>query len=294
MDLKKFKLGVGPMSHDVIDICLEYSKLYDYPLMIIASRNQVDATTGYVCTTQELTNIIKQNANYNSDRILICRDHCGPYFSDIDQNLNLNSTVDRCIQTITADINAGIELIHIDVGRTPVESQDEITHKLFSHALSLNPDLLFEYGSEDNTGENLNYTLQSIDKQIGLVSRYKPNLKYFVSQTGSLTKHSQVGNFKLDQNIEIAKKISNAGFLFKEHNADYLTSNEVNLRSDAGVSAVNIAPQLGTIQTSVIIDLGKEFDQEYKKFFDLVIATGYWKKWTVSSNVTEETKFLVS
>jgi hypothetical protein len=40
--MDKFKLGFGPMSKDIVDILCKHSVENNYPLMIIASRNQVD------------------------------------------------------------------------------------------------------------------------------------------------------------------------------------------------------------------------------------------------------------
>ena len=42
-----FRLGFGPMSREVIEILCNYSHNNKKPLMIIASRNQVDAESGY-------------------------------------------------------------------------------------------------------------------------------------------------------------------------------------------------------------------------------------------------------
>ena len=52
MNISKFKLGLGPMSKDIVNLCLEYSKIHDYPIMLIASRNQVDFDSGYAFTTE--------------------------------------------------------------------------------------------------------------------------------------------------------------------------------------------------------------------------------------------------
>jgi len=46
-----FRLGFGPMSSEVITSIAKYSHEYKEPLMLIASRNQVDAESGYVMTT---------------------------------------------------------------------------------------------------------------------------------------------------------------------------------------------------------------------------------------------------
>ena len=52
--MNTFKLGFGPMSREIVDAICTYTEDYDYPLMIIASRNQVDANSGYVMTTEDL------------------------------------------------------------------------------------------------------------------------------------------------------------------------------------------------------------------------------------------------
>ena len=92
--MKKFKLGAGPMSKEIIDLLIEYSATFSFPIMIIASRNQVDYDSGYVCTTAQLAKQVKSHPDYNKD-ILICRDHCGPYFSDLDQGLSLSDALNN-------------------------------------------------------------------------------------------------------------------------------------------------------------------------------------------------------
>ena len=109
--MKQFKLGFGPMSKEIITILAEHTQKNNYPLMIIASRNQVDYVTGYVCTTAELAGQVQQ---YKNPNLLLCRDHCGPYFSDLDRGLTIEDAMDRCMKTISADIAAGFDLIHID------------------------------------------------------------------------------------------------------------------------------------------------------------------------------------
>ena len=49
-----FRLGFGPMSPEAIKAICNYTYDTKRPLMIIASRNQVDAESGYVMTTPEL------------------------------------------------------------------------------------------------------------------------------------------------------------------------------------------------------------------------------------------------
>jgi fructose/tagatose bisphosphate aldolase len=279
-NMKQFKLGFGPMSKEIIEILARHTQENNYPLMIIASRNQVDYVTGYVCTAAELAEQIKP---YKNPNLLLCRDHCGPYFSDLDRGLTIEDAMDRCMKTISADIAAGFDLIHIDVSRIK-DNQLHHAKSLIEYALNLNPDIMLEFGSEDNTGVDVNSSLARIDVQLGFLNPYKNNIKFFVTQTGSLTKDGQVGTFDIERNRVIGEQIRDAGFLFKEHNADYFTADDITQRIEAGVDSLNIAPQLGVVQT----DLLKEFAPTdlWATFSDLVYSQNYWQRW-VPEGVTD-------
>lgn len=275
--MNKFKLGFGPMSLEIIDILSRYTLDNNYPLMLIASRNQVDFDTGYVCTTGQLAELTKpfQGAN-----LLLCRDHCGPGFSDLDQGLTLAQQIQRCKDTITADIAAGFDLIHIDVSRVPGDALAVATD-LIDFALGIKPDCMLEFGSEDNTGVDVNGSLARVAPQLEFLQQYRNNVKFFVSQTGSLTLDAQAGSFDVPRNKQLAEQINASGFLFKEHNADYFTAEDIEQRIAAGVDSLNIAPQLGKIQT----DLLKMFAPAdlWQQFSDRVYAANRWQRWTAGS-----------
>lgn len=282
------------MSREIVDACLRYSKQYNFPIMIIASRNQVDYDSGYAFTTAELVKFVKLHPCYDRDLVRICRDHCGPNFADLDKSISLDEAVDRCISTIECDLQNEFDLLHIDVSRIDEQRQIDIATKLIDYALSKSTDIALEFGSEDNTGQNLHDTLLKMDQQIQFAGRYKNNIKFLVSQTGSLTKHTQVGVFNESLCSKIANKIHTAGFLFKEHNADYLKKSQVKRRKLTGIDSINIAPQLGYTQSLVINKLGYNFEYELAQFKEYVLQQSAWRKW-VTDDVDElETKFLVS
>jgi len=269
------------MSKEIIEILAKYTKENNYPLMIIASRNQVDYITGYVCTTAELAEQVKQ---YENPNLLLCRDHCGPYFSDLDKNLSIEDAIERCMKTIAADIAAGFDLIHIDVSRIK-NNQLHHAKQLIEYALNLNPNIKLEFGSEDNTGIDITSSLARIDVQLGFLNPYKNNVVFFVTQTGSLTKDGQAGTFDIERNRAIGEQIRAAGFMFKEHNADYFTADDIQKRIEAGIDSLNIAPQLGVMQTTLL----KEFASAelWATFSDLVYNQNYWQRW-VPEGVTDK------
>jgi hypothetical protein len=271
--INQFKLGFGPMSRDITEILARYTKEQDYPLMIIASRNQVDYNSGYVCNSKELVDLVKE---FNNPNLLICRDHCGPYFGDKDIGLPIEECIAMCMETIKNDISSGFDLIHIDVSRIKT-NQLEYGKDLIEYAISLNPNIILEFGSENNTGIDVSSSIGRIEEQLVFLQQYKKNVKFFVTQTGSLTKCGQEGTFSLVDNTNVAKQIHDAGFLFKEHNADYFNKADLLDRRKAGVDSLNIAPQLGTIQTAVL----KEFSPVHlwDKFSDVVYSANKWQRW---------------
>ena len=78
------KIGIGPMSSEVIEAVYKYSSINNKELMLIASKNQIDYNGGYVnnWNTKEYSKFLnKMQKKYVSARIKICRDHCGPGFN---------------------------------------------------------------------------------------------------------------------------------------------------------------------------------------------------------------------
>jgi hypothetical protein len=151
---------------------------------------------------------------------------------------------------------------------------------------------MLKYNKEGMKGDMND--VQKLQQQLEFIEAYKPYVKFVVSQTGSLTKHTQVGKFVPSDNVQIAELIHNNGMLFKEHNADYLSAAEVNLRKTTGVDAINIAPQLGSVQSSVMLEYKHHYPTLYETFYNDVIESGYWKKWVTPDISDNDTRFIAS
>jgi hypothetical protein len=115
-------------------------------------------------------------------------------------------------------------------------------------------------------------------------------MKFVVAQTGSLVfEDKQVGTFDVEVVRDLVEFANNAGVRLKEHNADYLTSDQIQLRKLAGVHALNIAPQLGVIQTRVIKEMAKYFDltEEWGQYAQAVLDSKKWAKWALAEQSNE-------
>ena len=91
-------LGIGPMSKNCIDVVIELANKHDIPLMLIASRRQVESQElggGYVnnWTTEEFAEYVHKN-DVNGN-IILCRDHGGPFQgnNEKEQKLSLKNTI---------------------------------------------------------------------------------------------------------------------------------------------------------------------------------------------------------
>src|SRR3972149_1251354 len=163
----KFKsiLGIGPMSSETVEAVFRYSHYHRAQLMLIASKNQIDYNGGYVngWNTAKFMEFIKRMRQvYDNSNVKICRDHCGPGFNGI-------YDLEDSYKTIETDIKNGFDLIHIDFChfKGSKEEQFEETKKAIEYCYKLNPRILIEVGTDENTGTNFGpMNLSEIEREI--------------------------------------------------------------------------------------------------------------------------------
>ena len=270
-----YKLAYGPMSLEIIKAIYQYSHINLTPLMIIASKNQIDYDYGYVCNTKQSKQIFENmKKEYPRANILICRDHCGPGFK-----YNHN-TLEQVKQTIKEDIECGYQLIHIDLCHIMGSIEDKIveTCKLIKYAQSINNNIRFEIGTDENDGKivfNLGQIKDNLDRITGICTPM-----FYVVQTGSLViENKNTGIFCSQELKQTSQLLNDYNVGIKEHNADYLNESQIKDRQGI-ISALNIAPQLGVIQTCHIINQCNIFGVDYQQFLYTVITSDKWMKWT--------------
>jgi hypothetical protein len=280
--LTAFDLGFGPMSYEIVSALAEWTKEREHPLMLIASRSQIDDARvggGYVMDTAELGREIHL---LDAPLLKVCRDHCGPYLSKLDAGLSLAEAVDRCKITIDGDLRAGFSLIHIDAsqcGGQEREVAEELIRFTQQHEIAKQRTIEFEYGSEDNVGIAVSERKFEDDLRF-ITGMLSPT--YVVGQTGSLVRQArQAGTFDVEQAKRLVALAESYGTRLKEHNADYLDSNEIEQRRVAGVHALNIAPQLGVAQTitTALAANALGLHELWDDFRDVVLQGNNWMKW---------------
>ena len=131
-------LGAGPMSKNCIDASINLSNKFEVPIMLIASRRQIDSKEfggGYVNNWDT-----REYADYviNKDKkgkIILCRDHGGPWQNplEVNKNMSLKAAMESAKLSYKNDIDAGFELIHIDpsIDIHAKPSKEEILERVF-------------------------------------------------------------------------------------------------------------------------------------------------------------------
>lgn len=283
-------LGIGPMSSEIIEATFRYSHYYRKELMLIASKNQIDHHGGYVngWTTAQFCKYTSELKDiYNNSNVKICRDHCGPGFNGI---YDIKDTY----ETIKYDVRNGFDLIHIDLCHLKGTKEElmEESRKAIEYALELNPDILIEIGTDENLGANYNLpNLSEIEKEIDYFRSFCAP-EFYVMQTGSLIREiNQTGTFNKEFVSRVSEMLEVKGIKLKEHNADYLNKESIALRKNI-IGAMNIAPQMGVVQTMLVLNKCLNYGVNFEEFINNSYNSKKWKKWLAKN--TSKNRMLCS
>ena len=298
-------VGVGPMSLNSVEAIYSHSHSHSCLIELIASRRQIEATEfgcGYVnnwSTEAFGQHIVKMKAKYPHSRVLVCRDHGGPWQGYHEEGMPFPEAMVRAKKSFEADILSGFDLLHIDPsidgdGKFELSRALSAACELLSHcskfASSHGREIMFEIGTEENVGKATSSEVfeHSLKHIMDYCKHEKIELPLFVvGQTGSLVKEMrQVGNFDLAEAKKLVETAAKYGVFLKEHNADYLSKYQLLQRDLAKMPAMNVAPEFGVIESRMFVDtcMAKGRHDLVEKFLSLSIASGKWKKWLVDKS----------
>lgn len=262
------------MSPEIIEAVFAYSDSHQKPLMLIASKNQIDWDGGYVenWTTSQYRKFVDQlKAKYSNSRVYLCRDHLGPGFK--------NDDLEDVHRTVDDDIKNGFDLIHVDFCHLKGGYEEilEQSKKAIKYILGQKPTVLLEIGTDENAGE-FRENLERVEEQMKFFTTLAP-IQFFVTQTGSLVKEiGQAGNFNQAYIQKVRQIADRFGLNLKEHNCDYVESEAIKNRQGL-INAVNVAPQFGVIQTLLSLQKAVVYGIDSSDFLNEAYQSGKWKKW---------------
>ncbi|MCA1371624.1 tagatose-6-phosphate kinase [Bradyrhizobium sp. BRP14] len=305
--------GIGPMSRNTVEACGSVASRHGIPLMLIASRRQIDKDDlggGYVenWTTRELSEYVRRKFPPNS--LLICRDHGGPWQHPSEREYSEERAMNSSLESFKEDIRAGFNLLHIDTsseraGIAPMNSAITRLVDLYAQchdfARDLGRPIRFEIGFEDQSVDT-DYPSEFKDKLHSVLERLidlqLPLPTFVVAQTGTKVVETQnVGAIMsaplaVRHSIEqLASICRETGVALKAHNADYLPAEEISILKRSGISAINIAPEFGVAETRALISVLKELNLrvQLERFLELAFESFAWKKWMKPNSQASDT-----
>lgn len=319
-------LCIGPMSKNCVDATIELADQYKSPLTLIASRRQIDSEKfggGYVenWTTKQFANYVREKDK--NKNIILARDHGGPWQNEYEkkQNFKLKDAMQSAKESYQADIDAGFQSLHIDpsidIHEDPNNNQIleriyELYDFCWSYAQKKNLDIIFEIGTEEQSGansakEDLEHTLECMKKFCK--SNKMPFPAFVVIQAGTKVMETKnIGSFdspvrienQLPPEIQIPKmiEICNKYEIFmKEHNTDYLSTESLIWQPRLGIHAANVAPEFGVSETRSFINILEKGGHKdlLKNFIKISYESMKWKKWMLeNSNANELDKAIIA
>ena len=324
-------LGIGPMSKTLIKASILLAKEKDFPLIFIASRNQVDSKElggGYVCNWDQkaFSNAIKEIANEAGFDGLyyLCRDHGGPWQRDKERKDHLpeEEAMKLGKQSYIADLENGFDLLHIDPTKDPyivgkvidvnvvlrrtVELIEYVEKERIARKL---PEISYEVGTEETNGgltsvKSYEFFIQELLKELD--KKGLPHPCFIVGQTGTLTRLTEnVGHFNAKASKELSDVARKYEVGLKEHNGDYQDEGILLAHPALGITAMNVAPEYGTVETRAYLKL---IELEEMLFTEGIIskksnlkncirkeavASRRWEKWMTDDTVSKSTEELL-
>ena len=319
-------LGVGPMSVNCIDAAIELSNEHEVPILLIASRRQIDSEEfggGYVnnWNTEEFARYVIDRDK--KGKILLARDHGGPWQNtkEKDENLSLRRAMESAKASYRADLEAGFQILHIDPS-VDIHGQpdvDEVLDRIFelyefcwNQAQQLRQEVIFEIGTEEQSGstnsqEELDYTLNAVQQ---FCKKYHlPQPSFVVIQCGTrVMEMRNVGSFdspvrvaeELPAEIQLPKMIeicNRYGILMKEHNTDYLSDEALQWHPRLGIHAANVAPEFGVAESCALVGIleANGLSGLSDRFLQLSYESNKWKKWMLpDTRATDRDRALIA
>lgn len=272
---KNVKFCIGPISKNIVDSIILFANNTNNNFLLIPSRRQIEYNGGYVnnWSTYDFCSYVKERTN----NIYLERDHGGP---------GQGTFMDDGLESLKEDCK-NFDIIHIDVWKEYPKYEDGLkyTIKLINYCYNLNNNLYFEVSTEEAirkfTVEELRIFMNDLKKLLN--KNVYEKIIYLVIQSGTALKEGintgLYDNKRLKDMIKLSQEFN---ILTKEHNGDWISDYEIKDKFNHGLSALNIAPEFGMIETKVILDEINNLsnsEEYFEIFFKVCYESKKWVKW---------------
>ncbi len=304
-------MGIGPMSPNLIRGTLAAGRDWDFPVIFIASRNQIDTAAlggGYVQGWDQQAFVqavdeIAQEVNFRG-LYYICRDHGGPWQRDEEYRAKLapDEAMAQAMTSYQADIDAGFDLLHIDPTKDPLAEgladlavvADRVVELIAGceeyQARTNASAVCYEVGTEETVGGLTSpKTFEGfiVDLLQRLEAQSLPRPVFIVGQTGTLIKMRQnIGTYDPINAQTLSHIARRYGLAFKEHNSDYLPADNLAQHPAWGITGANFGPSFAHTETAACLELAAQEAQAvggtsefHERLAEAAFDCGRWRKW---------------
>ena len=309
-------LGLCPVSEAAIRASIECAKFLNFPLLFVATLNQVDVDGGYTGLTQrDFVKLVRRECEEIGYRgpAIIALDHGGPWLKDrhVAERLGFEEAFERVKKSIEACISAGYDLLHIDTTvdiwskRPSMDTVVERTVELIEHAEAFReeqgaPRLSYEVGTEEVHGgitsprlfEEFIRKLKAKLRERGLESVWPC---FIVGNVGTFL--APDNRFNPEKAKALVKIAGSYGLYVKGHYTDYVSNPEDYPK--AGMGGANVGPELAHAEYEALEELDRLERILYRRgrignpsgimrrLDEAIVRSGRWRKW-----LTEEERAL--
>lgn len=293
-------LAVCPTSDAVLRAALQAASQAQAPLLIAATRNQVDIDGGYTgWTPQALMDRTETICASLSEAppVITCVDHGGPWCKDAERNAGASWREAKAgtQATLRAALDAGYRYVHIDAtidphrhGPPPVSDMVDRTDALLRWTEAYRrengmPHITYEVGIEEvappdvtDPSKRLEAFLTQLDAT--LPSDMAPT--FVVSDVGT---SFGTGQFDATHAQQVVEQVRAHGALVKAHYSDFVDALDAYPR--CGMGGANIGPGLSAVEYQALRELealAKAIDATptwHNALSNALVRSGRWRKW---------------
>lgn len=257
------------MSLNVVDACIEIANTEGIRLGLIPSRRQIDTASGYVngWNTASFASYVRSRTT----NIVLERDHGGAWQGDQD---------DFGVQSLSND-SKHLDILHIDPFKRHRDIWSAASYTAYIMEELKGSPCRFEIGTEEAIFPMTVDQARLFFSMVGdRVSDGLDRVEYLVVQFGTkIVGARNTGQFDRSRAAEMIALCSEFGKKSKEHNGDYLSPEGVRERRKLGLDALNIAPEMGGIESQCVLSSIGDRQDLIDRFFKCCLATNRWQKW---------------
>jgi D-tagatose-1,6-bisphosphate aldolase subunit GatZ/KbaZ len=309
-------LAVCPNSDAVLEAAIEVAAANNMPMLFAATMNQVDRDGGYTgWTPQGLVIRMQELATKHQcySPLYPCLDHGGPWLKDVHTlaGLSFEETMDEVKGTLTACLEAGYGLLHIDptVDRTlpsghppEIDVVVERTVELIAHAESQRerldlPPVSYEVGTEEVHGGLVDFDsfdrfltgLQASLQAVGLAHAWPC---FVVGKVGT---DLHTTTFDPESARRLYDRVAPLGSLIKGHYTDWV-ENPADYPA-TGMGGANVGPEFTATELAALHELCARENRSVKNRPGLsrsgfrevlktaVVESNRWQKWLTPDEI---------